>query len=492
MDLHDFDKIEKCGNIVFAENNFQLVKLWQLDNANVWVDDDTGLFIVNFQEAEGKWSKYYTIATPEGRYLTTEVFEIYDEFYNGMAIIYHDEKGYGYINSAGKVIYSPAYEKAENFSHGHAFAVKNGQKYLLDKDGNAFIFSDKYKLSGYMCDGMLPVSTLLMPQVDLSLWSDGDFLAGQWGYIDGKGKEIIAPQYIYANYFVDGLAVVCKGQWYIKSDNSYWCDEQLWGVIDVDGNEVIPCQYEGMQVFCDTSEFYRVYSNGKWGVMDRHNKWIIQPQFESLGCEYHNGLVEFYDTFEITEDCLCGIYDAKTQKVLLEPQNANFEFLEGDLIIINFYGKDHKPAYIINRSGEKIFSSDCDLIYLQGKKYLTGKRCDGKILWGLLDSNGSVILPCKYQFGICIEDEVIYFSSDDRKGIMDFKENILCPAEYQELDHFAKNLFIFEKDGFKGIISVFGQIVLPGKYKSICLCRDNRIIASTRNHTDVFEIIYDK
>ena len=197
------------------------------------------------------------------------------------------------------------------------FAAKDGENYLPDKDGNAFILPDKYKLSGSMHDDRLPVSTLLMPPVDLSLWSDGDFLAGEWGYIDGKGKEIIAPQYLYANNFIDGLAVVCKGKWIVKSDNSYWCDEQLWGVIDVNGDEVIPCRYEGIKVFYDTSEFYRVYSNGKWGVIDRHNKWIIQPQFESLECEYNNGLVEFYDTWEITEDSVCGIYDANTQKVLL-------------------------------------------------------------------------------------------------------------------------------------------------------------------------------
>ncbi|MBE6359269.1 MAG: WG repeat-containing protein [Lentisphaerae bacterium] len=263
MDLHDFDKIEKCGNIVFAENNFRLVKLWQLDNVSVWEDNDTGLFIINFHTPDGKWGKYCAVATPGGTYLTTEVFEGLDEFHNGMATIYYDGKGYGYINSAGKVIYPPEYEKAENFSHGHACAVKNGKKYLLDKSGNAFIFSDKYKLSGSMHYDRLPVSTLLMPQVELSLWSDEDFLAGEWGYIDGKGKEIIAPQYLYANNFIDGLAVVCKGKWKVKSDNSYWCDEQLWGVIDINGNEVIPCRYEGIKVFDNTSEFYRVCSNGK-------------------------------------------------------------------------------------------------------------------------------------------------------------------------------------------------------------------------------------
>jgi hypothetical protein len=73
---------------------------------------------------------------------------------------------------------------------------------------------------------------------------------------------------------------------------------------------------------------------------------------------------------------------------------------------------------------EKIFSSDYDLIYRHGNKYLTGRRCDGKILWGLLDSNGGVILPCKYQSGICAEQKVIIFSENDCEGMMDFEENI--------------------------------------------------------------------
>ena len=75
---------------------------------------------------------------------------------------------------------------------------------------------------------------------------------------------------------------------------------------------------------------------------------------------------------------------------------------------------------------------------------------------------------------------------------MDFEENILFPAEYQKLYHLVKNLFMFEKDNFKGIISISGKIVLPGKYENIQLCCSNRIIARMKNHTDVFEIIYDK
>ena len=43
--------------------------------------------------------------------------------------------------------------------------------------------------------------------MDLAYHSDNSEIAGNWGFVNEKGQEIIAPQYIYAYDFEDGIAI---------------------------------------------------------------------------------------------------------------------------------------------------------------------------------------------------------------------------------------------------------------------------------------------
>ena len=58
--------------------------------------------------------------------------------------------------------------------------------------------------------------------------------ADLWGFINKEGREIIPCKYDIANSFSDGLAAVM-------------CNNK-WGFIDKDGKEVIPSRYTKMQL----------------------------------------------------------------------------------------------------------------------------------------------------------------------------------------------------------------------------------------------------
>ncbi len=92
---------------------------------------------------------------------------------------------------------------------------------------------------------------------------------GKCGYVDGKGKIVINPQ------FDDGLPFVrSTGQAPVAFGGK-------WGLIDAKGAYVVNPQFERLELSAD-SKTYRVRLGGKWGVIDAKGEFVINPQYEGL------------------------------------------------------------------------------------------------------------------------------------------------------------------------------------------------------------------
>src|SRR5689334_4985835 len=87
---------------------------------------------------------------------------------------------------------------------------------------------------------------------------------GKWGYIDGTGKIVIKPQFVWAEEFSEGLA-------------AFENDHGKHGYIDERGAVVIEPKFDN---WTDFSEGLAAVSiDFKWGYIDRTGNWAIQPQF---------------------------------------------------------------------------------------------------------------------------------------------------------------------------------------------------------------------
>jgi len=100
------------------------------------------------------------------------------------------------------------------------------------------------------------------------------FSGGKFGFIDEKGRQIVAPQFDYADDFSEGLAAVEV--------------QRAFGFIDKTGEFVVPLQFERSQQF---SEGLAAVKKGKsLGFVDGTGKIVIQPQFDLAG-NFSEGLV---------------------------------------------------------------------------------------------------------------------------------------------------------------------------------------------------------
>ena len=89
-----------------------------------------------------------------------------------------------------------------------------------------------------------------------------------WHIIDRKGNFIIAQGMEYENLcFSDSLAMSIK-------DNKV-------GFIDFKGNQVIPNKFDDAN--CFVFGYAPVSLAGKWGIIDRKGKFIVEPAYDYAG-----------------------------------------------------------------------------------------------------------------------------------------------------------------------------------------------------------------
>lgn len=181
---------------------------------------------------------------------------------NGLAtVIDNATNKYGYIDSKGKLVITPKFDKAWSFQDG-----------------------------------------LAVVQID-----------GKWGYIRPNGTYAIKPIYDEAWGFSEGLAKVQKNDKVgfinnkgiaiipIKYDNSYhWFDDGLtavsikdkWGIINTKGVLITPLEYD----YATSPSGERILVGKKqkdetmlYGFLNTKGKIIIKPQYTDAE-EFHHGI----------------------------------------------------------------------------------------------------------------------------------------------------------------------------------------------------------
>lgn len=511
-----FAEPKLVDQIVYEDDLRCLRQLWTWDVKAIYEDKETALLKTLISGQAFNWYGLSTFATLKGKRCTSLDFDYIDNFHEGLARVAIVGYGYGYIDPSMNIVIPLVYENAENFSDGKAKVKQNGNWFFIDKNGKELPIKEtaiagSYQEVGEYREGLCRVSTLKLRFMDLAYHSDYEDIAGTWGFVNEVGDVVVPPQYIYANDFEDGLAIVCKGKWTIdpKWDNKYnkgryWTETEMWGGIDCDGNEVIPFIFDEIKYFNDTTEVFMAHvggwPDGKWGVIDRRGNWVAKPVFEDFGYDYMDGLITFYaDDKWSGDDTPIGVYDLKARKVLFEPQFVDVSFNEDGTFDVEVHDEKlgRTVAKIIDRTGQELFPSIYSSIYSWREPYEVVIRDENGARHGLIDKAGNVLLPCKYPVswnGLYWKEKRIVFEENDKQGLMDFDDNIIIPAIYHKVygvDAPLLTVYVGEKDNYKvGLIDHSGKIVIPAEYSSISWLKDKtHFVCCKDNCCEVYQYI---
>lgn len=190
-------------------------------------------------------------------------------FADGLAAV-SKGTGYGYINASGEVVIDYNFLKPGTFQNGYAYALFKGEAEFnwIDHLGNV-VFSEGYDNIRTIRDGIAAV------QKD-----------NKWGYVNAEDEVVIPFEYTDALGYNDGLAPVrIDNSWYVIDANNNIVLESKYrilsavedgliivtelgsskyGVIDLDGNLIIPCAYDQLSY---NDGYYVVHEGGKVSVI---------------------------------------------------------------------------------------------------------------------------------------------------------------------------------------------------------------------------------
>lgn len=273
---------------------------------------------------------------------------------------------------------------------------------------------------------------------------------GLWGYIDKDGNEVIPCQYESAEYFNNSRAIVSKGG--------------LYGCIDTKGNEVVPFEYGWIHHYTDYFTVNKDYKNiHGCGYLDNEGKEIA-PCIYSAISSFSEGLSR------VRKDDLYGFIDKQGKEVI----PCKYEYAE-------------------------VFSDGLALIERDG-------------LYGFIDKQGNEVIPCKYTYAHSFSEGLAAIQIADADGIskvgyIDSKGNETIPCIYNAADGmhpFSKGIaIVMDEQGFLGGIDTNGKEILPFVYGDIqvfenaivtreATSQSYRLLDKTGNEisTSVYDAIY--
>ncbi len=315
------------------------------------------------------------------------------------------------------------YDDVFPFKEGLAVVCKNNKLGVIDKYGKEIVplKYDFHLTLGYK-NGFLIIKK-----------------DEKYGIIDKKGKEIVPCTYDRIEDFSEGMAEV-------QRDDKY-------GFIDEGGKEVIPCSYQSVLSFSEGLAC--VGKNEKYGFIDKDGKIVIDFIFDSPGY-FSEGLAC------MEKDGKYGFIDKNGKTIIAFRDNYMRNFEEGLAPIEddNGYGYINKegvivipPLFYAYRGGYETFKNG----------YATVMMNDNNSKWGLIDKNGNVVLPFKYESLHMLSDNIICYqeSEGDKCSLMTIDGNIIVHKEYNYVDEFEDGLAMVSKDDKYGFIDQTGSVVIP-------------------------------
>jgi hypothetical protein len=301
-------------------------------------------------------------------------------------------------------------------------------------------------------------------------------IQGMWGFVDENKKEVVEhkfnwvdPKSHHSLYRVfigeideQGKAILGKGK---------------YGFIKNDGTKITPCEYDwalstGMElhiVFKGKTSYNKetdtYHDDGRWGYMDNKG----QENFPLIKCKDIDHIV--FGFAKIFKNDLQGVINEKGEYIV----PCSFDEVSFDKYSDGIVVKKNKKQGMYNKKGEILIPTLYDTIGYSYKGYTQVMNNNN---WGLTDSTGTLIFPCKYE-SIAMDGSdktpLIYIKENGKEGYLNMKGEIVVPIVYDKVEIYRySNFFVIQvlKKKKWGLYTSDGEQQLLCKYDELNLYHD--------------------
>jgi len=274
-----------------------------------------------------------------------------------------------------------------------------------------------------------------------------------WGYMDTLGAIMLAPIYESVEPFKNGLALVVKGG--------------KVGYINKTGEAVIPFQYSDGEAF--DQGLAVVEKDGFYGVIDRTNQTIIPYIYDLIGA-FNSDLAM------VANDTAYGYINKKGEVVIPLTLSYADDFKNGFALI-----EQHGKKGIINTRGREIVPSSYEWLEPFNEDGVCRAKKDS--LYGLLNNEGTVILPFEYDAIGVFSEGYALIAKNKKYGYVNIRGEIKIPMQFDyksdaliwgQFENGYAKYFLEQKFG---IIDTAAKKVFPAIFESIGNYNDSSWIA---------------
>ncbi len=424
---------EGLPDYVFRIVNKELVK-YQCPYDDIPEFDSTGLAIVS----KGKTNEGDNPKLGMYALINKDFQEIIPFKYEYIEQVYGYEELY-YFNVGGTA----------GYGEGGMIVPQGGKWGLINSTGKVLIpavfdklefldFNNKNKSTYFIANRGRKISDSEEPNV-----------AGNCGLIDINGNEIIPFEYQEILVGLDNQFIVNKGG---SIEFGRWGMTYIiggkWGVVDLSNTIRIPIIYENL---FKVNQFYIVSKgskNGgsKQGILSFDNKIITPLIYDYITCDYQ--------TEKTILTCMgCKVYS---------------EFSGPELVYGGQWGAMQNNGKLIlnNNFSEILTTNDTNLLILNtgkiyGNEYPGEVKYEGK--FGLSDINGKLILPIKFE-EIRVETNFIFAKFQGKYQIYTKTGELFIDKKFEALNQLSNNYISYLSGEKNGILKPDGSELFPPKF----------------------------
>lgn len=243
--------------------------------------------------------------------------------------------------------------------------------------------------------------------------------------------------------------------------------DSLWGYQNDKSKIIIEPQYEYAGYF--VNDFAVVYKNDSAGLINKKNEIIFPFKFNKLRQDTPELFVYGYRT-KYFGDFLNGLININDEEVT-PPIYSEIYF--------------DKNRFFVNQRKDSIISkeADSDLLQVQVKNN-----------YGMLDENGKVLIPAKYDWMEFVDKDLISVSVNEGslEGLFDINGKQIAELKYMLIGQFYDGFSNVRKEDEYGYIDRNGKEFLMGKYEDIYPFYKGKAIVSKKRGDKIYYMIDTK
>jgi hypothetical protein len=362
---------------------------------------------------------------------------------------------FGFVNAKGDTVVKPVYRsKPGLFKEERAIVRGANNKFAIIDTKGKELFPAKYDAIQGFSNGYSIVTMNYAdsnrPQVNTYSTPYGKKTFTLYGLIDRNGNEIIPPLY-------DGVNGDFSNGWFVRAS----LPNYKYKYFTSNGDTLVLPAYSSLMLDKIDGKKFLATKGGRYGIID--NKWN-----ELVPFEYNYIRVEDNGLLVLTQDGKSGIMDTKLKWILKPSYKSIQKFYKGYAIVQDTAGK----FGAINEKAVVTTPIQYPSLMAIDKAWSPFAVVENKGMGmsGMVNlATGKLVIPVQYSFNTYnYSDGFIQFRRDNKKGLLDSTGKELFFDMYDDFSPgFLDGMAWVMKDKQYGFMDTKGVLAIPAQYQSV-------------------------